>query len=172
MDLKSEKSIREYVQSLSDDDLIKYYLDVEFSPFPILIMEEYTRRFKQKTKSEIIKNIKNQEKLIEKKIKHLKRLGKKQKLFDEVALEKSHEFINEAKKKGHNVSDSIVKRGTLLSTKIRSGALEGVKMGMNARKASAEDNIRLLEKLSDLKEAGIISEREFKEKKKKILEKI
>ncbi|MCA9812588.1 MAG: SHOCT domain-containing protein, partial [Nitrosarchaeum sp.] len=47
-----------------------------------------------------------------------------------------------------------------------------VKMGMNARKASAEDNIRLLEKLSDLKEAGIISEREFKEKKKKILEKI
>ena len=56
MELKSEKSIKEYLEKLPDDTIIKYYLDVEYSPFPILVIEEYTRRFKRKTKNEIIKD--------------------------------------------------------------------------------------------------------------------
>ena len=60
MELKSEKSIKEYLKTLPDDTIIKYYLDVEYSPFPILLIEEYTRRFKRKTKDEIIKDLKLQ----------------------------------------------------------------------------------------------------------------
>lgn len=40
MELKSEKSIKDYLKTLSDETIIKYYLDVEFTPFPVLIMEE------------------------------------------------------------------------------------------------------------------------------------
>jgi hypothetical protein len=36
MELKSEKSIKEYLEKLPDDTIIKYYLDVEYSPFPII----------------------------------------------------------------------------------------------------------------------------------------
>ena len=58
MELKSEKSIKEYLKTLPDDTIIRYYLDVEYSPFPVLLIEEYTRRFKRKTKDEIIKDLK------------------------------------------------------------------------------------------------------------------
>ncbi|WP_232202968.1 hypothetical protein [Nitrosopumilus sp. SJ] len=51
MKFKSEKSIKEYLKKLPDDTVIKYYLDVEYSPFPVLVIEEYTRRFKKKQKT-------------------------------------------------------------------------------------------------------------------------
>ena len=54
MELKSEKSIKEYLKKLSDDTIIKYYSDVEYSPFPVLVIEEYARRFRQKSKNDII----------------------------------------------------------------------------------------------------------------------
>ena len=60
MEIKSEKSIKEYLKTLPDDTVIKYYLDVEYSPFPLLLIEEYTRRFKRKTKDEILKDLKLQ----------------------------------------------------------------------------------------------------------------
>ena len=41
MEIKSEKSIKEYLKKLPDDTIIKYYSDVEYSPFPILVIEEY-----------------------------------------------------------------------------------------------------------------------------------
>ena len=175
MNLKSEKSIKEYLKSLSDDEIIGYYFDVEFSPFPVLIMEEYTRRFKQKTKDEIVKNLKNQEKFVEKKIKNLKRFAKKQKLIDDITVEKSEEFLNEAKKKGHNISESIIKKSGILGSKLKTGTEAGVKKGIQASKgitSTSEKNIILLEKLGDLRKAGIITEKEFREKKKKILAKI
>ena len=60
MALKSEKSFKEYLKKLSDDTVIKYYSDVEYSPFPVLIIQEYTRRFEQKSKNEILKDLKKQ----------------------------------------------------------------------------------------------------------------
>ena len=76
MELKSEKSIKEYLKTLSDDIIIKYYLDVEYSPFPILVIEEYTRRFKKKTKDEIIKDLKLQTRLARKKTQELGQIAK------------------------------------------------------------------------------------------------
>ena len=173
MDLKSEKSIKEYLASLSDDEIIKYYLDVEFSPFPLLIMEEYTRRFKQKTKDEIIKNIKHQEKFVERKIRALRRFAKKQQLLDDVTIEKSEEFLREAKKKGLNVSDSVLRKSGFLGSKLKKGTAASVK-GISASRTIpySEKNLILLEKLGDLRKAGVISEKEFREKKKKLLARI
>ncbi len=99
MELKSEKSIKEYLEKLPDDTIIKYYLDVEYSPFPILVIEEYTRRFKRKTKNEIIKDLKLQSRLAKKKTKELGSMAKKHKLVDDVTREKSEEIIKHAKKK-------------------------------------------------------------------------
>ncbi len=175
MNLKSEKSIREYLKSISDDDIIKYYLDVEFSPFPVLIIEEYTRRFKQKTKDEIIKNIKNQEKVVERKVKDLQRFAKKQRLVDEVAVKKSEEFLRDAKKKGHNISDSILRKSGIFGSRLKEGAASGVKKGIKAGKSiksTSEKNLLILEKLGELRKSGIITEKEFREKKRKILDKI
>jgi len=175
MNLKSEKSIKEYLKSLSDDVIIRYYLDMEFSPFPVLVMEEYTRRFKQKTKDEIIRNIKNQEKIVERKVRELKRFAKKQRLIDEVKIKKSEDFLRDAKKKGHSISDTILRKSGIFGSKIKDRASSGIKEGIKTSRtigSTTEKNLIILEKLGDLRKAGIISEKEFREKKKKILAKI
>ncbi len=100
MELKTEKSIKEYLKTLPDDTIIKYYLDVEFTPFPVLIIEEYTRRFKRKTKDEIIKDLKYQGRLALKKTKELGQMAKKHKFVDDVVKKKYVEIIKQAKKKG------------------------------------------------------------------------
>jgi hypothetical protein len=86
MKLKSDKSIREYLKTLPDDTIIKYYLDVEFTPFPVLIIEEYQRRFKRKTKEEILRKLRFQANLAKKKSRELRSMAKQQKLLVDVFL--------------------------------------------------------------------------------------
>ncbi|MBT5201739.1 MAG: SHOCT domain-containing protein [Thaumarchaeota archaeon] len=161
MNLKSEKSIKEYLKTLPDDTVIKYYSDVEFTPFPVLIIEEYTRRFKQKSKNELVKDLKIQANLAKKKTSELGKMAKNHKLVDDVTREKSEEIIRHAKKKGFEISQRIVKKSTRLKSKLN-------------KKSSAKiaQNLELLEKLGQLKKAGILTTQEFQEKKKKILSKI
>ena len=119
MELKSEKSIKEYLKKLPDDTIIKYYLDVEYSPFPILVIEEYTRRFKRKTKNEIIKDLKLQSRLAKKKTKELGSMAKRKKLVDDVTREKSEEVIKQAKKKGYEISERLASKGSILRSKLK-----------------------------------------------------
>ena len=175
MELKSEKSIIEYLKTLPDDTIIKYYLDVEFSPFPVLVIDEYTRRFKRKTKDELVKDLKFQARLAKKKTKELGRMAKRKKLVDDVTKQKSQEMINQAKKKGYKISESIVKKSGLFGSKLKKGTATGVQKGIQAGKGiapSSKERLELLEKLGELKKAGVITQREFNQKKKKILEKI
>lgn len=175
MNIKSEKSIKEYLKTLPDDTIIKYYLDVEFSPFPVLLIEEYTRRFKRKTKDEILKDIKFQTRLARKKTQDLTRIAKKHIAIDDITKLKSEEFISQAQKKGHTISDNILKKSGVLSSKLRRGTQLGIQKGINTSKnltSSTADQLELLEKLSHLKKAGIITNKEFQEKKKRILSKI
>jgi hypothetical protein len=175
MELKSEKSIKEYLENLPDDTIIKYYLDVEYSPFPILIIEEYTRRFKRKTKHEIIKDLKLQSRLAKKKTKELGSMAKRHKLIDDVTRQKSEEIIKHAKKKGYKISEKIALKGSILGSKLKKKTKSGIKTGLDAKKKlqnSKHDDLDLLKKLADLQKAGIITNKEFQEKKKKILSKI
>lgn len=171
MELKSEKSIKEYLETLPDDTIIKYYLDVEYSPFPILVIEEYTRRFKRKTKNEIIKDLKLQSRLAKKKAKELGSMAKKHKLVDDVTREKSEEIIRQAKKKGYEISEKLAARGSILGSKLKKKTKSTINSGRNLKSSSSKD-LDLLKKLGDLQKAGIITKKEFEEKKKKILSKI
>ena len=175
MELKSEKSIKEYLTKLPDDTIIKYYLDVEYSPFPILVIEEYTRRFKRKTKNEIIKDLKLQSRLAKKKTKELGSMAKKHKLVDDVTRQKFEEIIKHAKKKGYKISEKITIKGSSLKSKLKKKTKSGIESGLKAKKkfkSSGHEELDLLKKLGDLQKAGIITKKEFDEKKKKILSKI
>jgi len=171
MELKSEKSIKEYLEKLPDDTIIKYYLDVEYSPFPILVIEEYTRRFKRKTKNEIIKDLKLQSRLAKKKTRELGSMAKNHKLVDDVTRQKSEEIIKHAKKKGYRISEKIALKGSILGSKLKKKTKSTIKSGRNFKSSSSKD-LDLLKKLGDLQKAGIITNKEFQEKKKKILSKI
>jgi paraquat-inducible protein B len=172
MNLKSEKSIKEYLKTLPDDTIIKYYLDVEYTPFPVLLIEEYSRRFKQKTKNELVKDLKFQTNLAKKKSLELNNLAKKQKLVDDVTKEKSEEIIQHAKKKGYEFSQRIANKSTRLKSKLKNKKQSIETRAIKKFSTSKSDYLDLLEKLGNLKKAGIITSKEFEEKKKKILSKI
>ena len=174
MALKSENSFKEYLKKLSNDKIIEYYQDVEFTPFPIILIEEYARRFKRKTKDEIIKDLKLQTRLARKKTKELGQMVTKNKLVDDVAREKSKEIIKQAKKKGFKISEKISEKKTSLGSKIKKGKSSAKKTISSVKKlkTSSEEQLDLLKKLGQLNKAGIITNKEFQEKKKKILSKI
>ena len=103
MVLKSEASFKEYLKKLSDDTIIKYYSDVEYSPFPVILIQEYTRRFQQKSKNEIIKDLKYQTRLARKKTEEISKMAKKHTSVDVVTKQKSQEIIDQAKRKGYSI---------------------------------------------------------------------
>ena len=116
-----------------------------------------------------------QTRLARKKTQELGQMAKKHKLVDDVTRQKSEEVIRQAKKKGYQISEKIVTKSSALKTKLRKGAKTGIQGSVNARKklgTSAQKELELLEKLGELHKAGIITNREFQEKKKKILSKI
>lgn len=172
MNLKSEKSIKEYLKTLPDDTIIKYYLDVEFTPFPVLLIEEYSRRFKQKTKNELVKDLKYHTSLAKKKTQKLSDMAKKQKLVDDITKEKSEEIIQHAKKKGYEISQKIVNKSTRIKLKLKNKKQSLKTKAIKKLTTSKSEYLDLLEKLGNLKKAGIITSKEFEEKKKKILSRI
>jgi len=175
MNMKSEKSIKEYLKSLNDDIIIKYYLDIEYSPFPVLLIEEYTRRFKRKTKSQIIKDLKFQAHLAKKKTNKLSKMAKKHKIISDLTIKKSEEIIKQAKKKGYTLSGKIAKKSSSIGSILKKNTKSGIQSGINAGqtlKTSKQSKLELIEKLAELQKADIITKKEFQEKKKKILSQI
>lgn len=45
--LKTEKNVKRYLQSLSDAEIKSYYEMIEFTTFPALLVQEYSKRFKK-----------------------------------------------------------------------------------------------------------------------------
>lgn len=175
MELKSEKSIKEYLKKLPDDTIIKYYLDVEYSPFPILVIQEYQRRFKKKAKEDLLRNLNFEARLAKRKVQQISRMAKRNKLIDDVTRQKSGEILAQAKKKGYEISETIAKKSGILGSRIRKGTKASVEKGIKAGKNiknPTKKRLELLEKLGELNKAGIITNREFQQKKKKILSKI
>jgi len=175
MALKSEKSFKEYLKKLPDDTIIKYYSDVEYSPFPVLLIQEYTRRFQQKSKNEILKDLKLQTRLAKKKTQEISKMAKKHTLVNDVSKQKSQEIIDQAKRKGFSISEKISNKRHKISSKLKKTAKSKIQKTVNAGKnlkISKKENLELIENLSKLKDAGIITSKEFQEKKKKLLSKI
>jgi len=173
--LKTEKSFKEYLEKLPDDTIIKYYSDVEYSPFPVILIQEYTRRFQQKTKNEIIKDLKYQTRLARRKTQEIKQMAKKHKLVNDVTKQKAQEIIKQAKLKGYDINEKISVKRHILTSKLKKSAKSQIQRTVDAGKTlktSKKEYLELLENLAKLKKSGIITTKEFQEKKKKILSKI
>ena len=80
------------------------------------------------------------------------------------ARNKGLELGKIAAEEASRVGEDVAKKG---KKKIEKGISNAKKMA-----SSSEQNIELLEKLADLKEKGIITQKEFDQKKKEILKKI
>ncbi len=142
MDEKSEDFLIKYLKTLPDKHIKQFYNDVEWTPYPILVIKEFQRRFKPNDEEFL-------EKLLES-VDEAKRKGQKiGKLAKIRGLKLSKRVRAQAKK---TVSKKITKAKRMIR--------------------SSEDNVELIRKLGELKKAGIISNKEFQVKKKQLLDKI
>ena len=142
MDEKSEDFLIKYLKTLPDKHIKQFYNDVEWTPYPILVIKEFQRRFKPNDEEFL-------EKLLES-VDEAKRKGQKiGKLAKIRGLKLSKRVRAQAKK---TVSKKITKAKRMIR--------------------SSEDNVELIKKLGELKKTGIISNKEFQAKKKQLLDKI
>ena len=137
---KSEKYFRDYLSNITDDQLIHFYDDLEWTPFPVLVLKEYQNRFKSKNKKEVLEKLKTHTEIAKDKSRQLTSIAKIQ----------SSKVAKKIKAKGKNLGESIEERVIL----------------------SSEKNLRILERLDELNKKGIITKKEFNEKKKEILKRI
>ena len=142
MDNKSEKHLIKYLKSLPDSKIKEFYDAVEWTPYPVLVIKEFQRRF-QPNDDEFV------DKLLES-IGEAKEKGQKiGKLAKIRGLKLSKQVKTEARK---TVSKKITKAKRMIR--------------------SSDDNLELIKKLGELKKAGVISNKEFQTKKKQLLDKI
>ena len=142
MDNKSEKFLIKYLKSLPDSHIKQFYDAVEWTPYPILVIKEFQRRFKP-----------NDEELVEKLLESV----------DE-AKKKCQKIGRLAKIRGLKLSKQVRARAKKTVSKKITKAKRMIR--------SSEDNVELIRKLGELKKAGIISNKEFQAKKKQLLDKI
>ena len=139
---KSEGFFIEYLKTLPDSHIKQFYDDVEWTPYPVLVIKEFQRRFKPKD-AEFL------DKLLES-VNDAKKRGQKiGKIAKIRGVELSQRVKSKAKK---TVSKKITKAKRMIR--------------------SSDDNVELIKKLGELKKAGIITNKEFQAKKKQLLDKI
>ena len=142
MDNKSEEFLIKYLKTLPDKHIKQFYDAVEWTPYPILVIKEFQRRFKP-----------NDEEFLEKLLESV----------DE-AKRKGQKIGKLAKIRGLNLSKQVRARAKKTVSKKITKAKRMIR--------SSEDNVELIRKLGELKKAGIISNKEFQAKKKQLLDKI
>ena len=141
MENKSEDYFKQYLKNVTNEQLNQFYDDVEWTPFPVLVIKEYQRRFNQKNKKEVVEKLK---------------------MHAELAKEKTRELRSKAKNRSSKVSKKILSKKDELSKSIKD----------TNRFSSSERNLTILEKLGELNKKGIITNKEFQDKKIEILKRI
>ena len=97
MENKSEDYFQQYLKNITNEQLVQFYDDVEWTLFPVLVIKEYQCRFKIKNKKEIIKKLK---------------------MHAELAKKKTIQLQSIAKNQSSNVSKKILSKGEKLSKPI------------------------------------------------------
>ena len=142
MNKKSEEFFIKYLKTVPDSHIKQFYNDVEWTPYPVLVIKEFQRRFKPKD-AEFL------DKLLES-VNDTKKRGQKiGKIAKIRGVELSQRVKSRAKK---TVSKKITKAKRMIR--------------------SSDDNVELIKKLGELKKTGIITNKEFQAKKKQLLDKI
>ena len=142
VDNKSEKHLIKYLKSLPDNQIKQFYDAVEWTPYPVLVIKEFQRRFQPN---------------------------------DDEFVDKLVGSIGEAKEKGQKIGKIAKIRGLKLGKQVKAEARKTVSKKITKAKRmirSSHDNLELIKKLSELKKAGVISNKEFQTKKKQLLDKI
>ena len=142
MNKKSEEFFIKYLKTLPNSHIKQFYNDVEWTPYPVLVIKEFQRRFKPKDAEFLDKLL---ESVDDAKMKGQK-IGKMAKIR---GIKLSQRVKSRAKK---TVSKKITKAKRMIR--------------------SSDDNVELIKKLGELKKAGIITNKEFQAKKKQLLDKI
>jgi len=142
VDNKSEAHLIKYLKSLPDNKIKQFYDAVEWTPYPVLVIKEFQRRFQP-----------NDDEFVDKLLESVGEAKKKGQKIGRLAkirgLKLGKQVKAEAKK---TVSKKITKAKRMIR--------------------SSEDNVELIKKLGELKKVGIISNKEFQAKKKQLLDKI
>ena len=142
MNKKSEEFFIKYLKTLPNSHIKQFYNEVQWTPYPFLVIKEFQRRFKPKD-AEFL------DKLLES-VDDAKKKGQKiGKLAKVRGVKLSQRVKSRAKK---TVSKKITKAKRMIR--------------------SSNDNVELIKKLGELKKAGIITNKEFQVKKKQLLDKI
>ena len=142
MNKKSEEFFIKYLKTLPNSHIKQFYDDVEWTPYPVLVIKEFQRRFKPKD-AEFL------DKLLES--------------VDD-AKKKGQKIGKLAKIRGIKLSQRVKTRAKKTVSKKITKAKRMVR--------SSNDNVELIKKLGQLKKSGIITNKEFQTKKKQLLDKI
>jgi hypothetical protein len=142
MNKKSEEFFIKYLKSIPDKHIKQFYNDVEWTPYPVLVIQEFQRRFKP-----------NDEEFLEKLLESVDDAKKKGKKIGKLAKIRGLQLGKQVKARAKK---TVSKKITRAKRMIR----------------SSDDNVELLRKLGELKKAGILSNKEFQAKKKQLLDKI
>ena len=142
MNKKSESFFIKYLKSIPDSHIKQFYNDVEWTPYPVLVIKEFQRRFKPKDDAFI------------------------DKLFQSAyeAKKKGQKIGRLAKLRSAGLSKRVSTQAKKSVSKKISKAKRMVR--------SSEQNVELIKKLGELKKAGLITNQEFLAKKKQLLDKI
>jgi hypothetical protein len=109
---KSESYFKDYLKNITNEQLVQFYDDVEWTPFPVLVIKEYQNRFKAKNKKEVIEKLKD---------------------HAEVAKEKTQELRSLAKSRGSKVTKKIKTKGKELSKSISETTLSSSEKNLKQR---------------------------------------
>ena len=139
---KSEEFFIKYLKTLPNSHIRQFYNDVEWTPYPVLIIKEFQRRFKPKD-AEFLDKL-------------LESVGD--------AKKKGQKIGRLAKIRGVKLSQRVKLRAKKTVSKKITKAKRMIR--------SSNDNVELIKKLGELKKAGIITNKEFQTKKKQLLDKI
>ena len=142
MNEKSEEFFIKYLKTLPNSHIKQFYNDVEWTPYPVLVIKEFQRRFKPKD-AEFL------DKLLES--------------VDD-AKKKGQKIGKIAKIRGVKLSQRVKSRAKKTVSKKITKAKRMIR--------SSDGNVELIKKLGELKKAGIITNKEFQAKKKQLLDKI
>ena len=142
MNKKSEEFFIKYLKTLPNSHIKQFYDDVEWTPYPVLIIKEFQRRFKPKDTEFLDKLLES----VDDAKKKGQKIGKMAKIR---GIKLSQRVKSRAKK---TVSKKITKAKRMIR--------------------SSDGNVELIKKLGELKKSGIITNKEFQSKKKQLLDKI
>ena len=142
MNKKSEAFFIKYLKSLPNSHIEQFYNDVEWTPYPVLVIKEFQRRFKPKDTE-----------------------------FLDKLLESVDDARKKGQKIGKLAKIRGVKLGKRVKTRAKKTVSKKITKAKRMIRTS-DDNVELIKKLGELKKSGIITNKEFQAKKKQLLDKI